>query len=525
MYTSPTFLSLVATVVAFRSTGVVSGRVKPAVRRANFSTTSTAPPTTLPPSHALGWRGYRRFHANDSLLGRPVPCTADEKACFRYNMLFNPEADRCQPLGHGSPAGCQLTANRTEYERGSGHIYGVCIDYEDPCPGHRMAYDGRCYRKHVVRDVICGCAAGPARHFLGGAECRCSPAAPAAVEQPARAGLCRIPDFRFPTDLSAKFKIAVHPPAAAPANATEAPANRSGASANRSGAPANRSGAPANRSGAPANRPEAPTIATEAPANATGVPANATGAPANATGAPANATGAPANATGAPANATGAPANATGAPANATGAPANATGAPANATGAPANRSGAPANRPDDLASPPSCSAEQRRCFVMGQVWVAHRGVSGCYPLLQRGPCAKDELVVLSRAQWTRQPAGCRHVAGGCPPGQRRMAFDSQCYDAREMELVAPGRLALDIFGEYEVMNFTEAKSYMPRVFNETCVVFSSSSMTRLPLPETQKKPSCTPGNEDLCALLEVISDIPPPEYGFGDNEISIRFD
>ncbi|GLH01842.1 Protein of unknown function, partial [Gryllus bimaculatus] len=79
----------------------------------------------------------------------------------------------------------------------SGHLVGRCAA-RDRCPGHRMAFDGRCYRKRTVREVLCGCAAAPTPHVLGGAECRCAPAGYLHVKQPAAARACRVPDLRFP---------------------------------------------------------------------------------------------------------------------------------------------------------------------------------------------------------------------------------------------------------------------------------------------------------------------------------------
>ncbi|KAK7793012.1 hypothetical protein R5R35_003561 [Gryllus longicercus] len=139
-----------------------------------------SPPTNS--SASVGLHGYRRYFANDSLIGRPVPCTREDKVCFRHNLVFNPSIDRCQPLGGGRHFNCDLRPNRTEFEHGSGRLLGVCKPYEDPCKGYRMAYDGRCYRKEVVRDVICGCESKPTRHFLEGVECRGSPATPIHIQ-------------------------------------------------------------------------------------------------------------------------------------------------------------------------------------------------------------------------------------------------------------------------------------------------------------------------------------------------------
>ncbi|KAK7867342.1 hypothetical protein R5R35_001117 [Gryllus longicercus] len=157
------------------------------------------PGPCVPPhnmSSAVGLRGYRRYFANDSLIGRPVPCTRDDKICFRHNLVFDPSLDRCQPVGRGK-LGCDLRPNRNEFEKG-GHIIGVCNTYKDPCKGYRMAYDGRCYRKEVVRDVICGCGVKLTHHILSGVECRKSPATPVTIRQPKGERRCLMPDLRFP---------------------------------------------------------------------------------------------------------------------------------------------------------------------------------------------------------------------------------------------------------------------------------------------------------------------------------------
>ncbi|KAK7867341.1 hypothetical protein R5R35_001116 [Gryllus longicercus] len=166
------------------------------------------PGPCVPPrkkSAPVGLRGYRRYFANDSLIGRPVPCTRDDKICFRHNLVFDPSQDRCEPIGKGRDGECDLRPNRTKFEKGGG-IIGVCKTYNDPCKGYRMAYDGRCYRKEVVRDVICGCGAKPTRHFLGGVECRSAPAKPTNIRQPKSEGRCLIPDLQFPSMRSQFFQ-------------------------------------------------------------------------------------------------------------------------------------------------------------------------------------------------------------------------------------------------------------------------------------------------------------------------------
>ncbi|KAK7792232.1 hypothetical protein R5R35_014710 [Gryllus longicercus] len=161
---------------------------------------SAATPTPLP---VVGIRGYRRFHANDSYIGTSIPCTYEEKLCFRYNTLYSRFTRRCLE----EPDICDHAADRQEFLHGSGHLLAACRNFTDPCVGgkYRMAFDGRCYPARVVREVLCGCAAPPTPHFLGvGVECRCPGArrsrsrARVRVRQPRQEGRCRIPDLRFP---------------------------------------------------------------------------------------------------------------------------------------------------------------------------------------------------------------------------------------------------------------------------------------------------------------------------------------
>ncbi|KAK7870776.1 hypothetical protein R5R35_005442 [Gryllus longicercus] len=155
-------------------------------------------PSSTTATEGVARRGFVRFHANDSHVGQPVPCTRDEKVCLRHNLVFHPKSDRCQPLGEGGH-GCNLRVSRQEFEHGSGHIVGVCQKYDDPCSyglRHRMAYDGRCYDQQVVYDTLCGSDSTLSFHFLGGMECRNDSSPLVHVEQPEEEGRCLIPDFR-----------------------------------------------------------------------------------------------------------------------------------------------------------------------------------------------------------------------------------------------------------------------------------------------------------------------------------------
>ncbi|KAK7867343.1 hypothetical protein R5R35_001118 [Gryllus longicercus] len=142
-------------------------------------------------SAPVGLHGYRRYFANDSLIGRPVPCTRDDKICFRHNLVFHPTHNICVPVG-GSDV------YRAEFERGSGRFLGAKPKYADPCTGYRMAYDGICYENNIVHDVICGRDANLTRHPLGNEECRVAQPNPIFIEQPEEDGSCVIPDIRFP---------------------------------------------------------------------------------------------------------------------------------------------------------------------------------------------------------------------------------------------------------------------------------------------------------------------------------------
>ncbi|KAK7870857.1 hypothetical protein R5R35_011244 [Gryllus longicercus] len=320
--------------------------------------------------------GYKRFHANDSYIGEPIPCTDDEKVCFGYNLVLDTDSDTCQAIGGGYVGGCVLRADRKEFEETSGRLYGVCQEFDDPCRGvgFRMANDGRCYTPDIVRNVLCGCDAPPTFHLLGNYECRCTtPSAPVRVEQPKEAGRCKIPDFRFPDTRREQ-------------------------------------------------------LTRSALQSVKIINSN--------------------------------------------------------------------------------CSAQQRECFGEHKVWVAE--AAGCFPLLKRGPCAADEVVVLTKQQWTAGAAVCRQERGDCPPGRLRMGFDGECHSEREMKIAAPGRLALNILGEYDVLGYNQVLRFTPKLHGNACA-FDRMAMDGSPPYRAYPKPVCT-GSEPQCALYETISVPPSPE-------------
>ncbi|GLH09354.1 Protein of unknown function [Gryllus bimaculatus] len=142
------------------------------------------------------------------------------------------------------------------------------------------------------------------------------------------------------------------------------------------------------------------------------------------------------------------------------------------------------------------------------KVWVAE--AAGCFPLLKRGPCAADEVVVLTKQQWTAGPAVCRQERGDCPPGRLRMGFDGECHSEREMKLAAPGRLALNILGEYDVLGYNQVLRFTPKLHGNACA-FDRMGMDGSPPYRAYPKPVCT-GSEPQCALYETISVPPSPE-------------
>ncbi|GLG94551.1 Protein of unknown function, partial [Gryllus bimaculatus] len=109
----------------------------------------------LPSSH-VGRQRYQRFFANDSLIGRPVPCTREDKICFRHNLIFDPVTDRCEPFGKVCDTLEEkvLLVDRTELEHGSGRVVGSCQEYNNECSGYRMAYDGICHEKIRLGSLI-----------------------------------------------------------------------------------------------------------------------------------------------------------------------------------------------------------------------------------------------------------------------------------------------------------------------------------------------------------------------------------
>ncbi|KAK7865646.1 hypothetical protein R5R35_006902 [Gryllus longicercus] len=172
--------------------------------RGKTNTGATSSRAQRPPpsaaAAAVGVRGYRRFHANDSLVGRAVPCSRDEKLCLRRNLLFHPPSGKCLGLVGPASAPCDVAVDGAQLESGSGHVVGTCLpSRRGDCVGFRMAFDGKCYREELVRDVICGCQDPPVPHPLAGFECRCAPHRPAPrVVQPQQDGRCLFPDLHAP---------------------------------------------------------------------------------------------------------------------------------------------------------------------------------------------------------------------------------------------------------------------------------------------------------------------------------------
>ncbi|KAK7788510.1 hypothetical protein R5R35_008890 [Gryllus longicercus] len=125
----------------------------------------------------MNYTRYRRYHANDSLIGQPVPCSRPEKLCFQHNLLYSPTWNKCVALGDAGGNDCEFVADKNEFLHGSGHLVAVCDAQPlQHCPkrlGVRMAWDGECYAHSLVRDELCACAELPTLHPLGGRECRC----------------------------------------------------------------------------------------------------------------------------------------------------------------------------------------------------------------------------------------------------------------------------------------------------------------------------------------------------------------
>ncbi|KAK7865876.1 hypothetical protein R5R35_003990 [Gryllus longicercus] len=342
-------------------------------------------------SARVGLQGYQRYFANDSLIGRPVPCTRDDKICFRHNLVFDPSIDRCQPLGEGRHFNCDLRPNRTEFEHGSGRLLGVCKPYEDPCTGYRMAYDGRCYRKEVVRDVLCGCEAKPTRHFLEGVECRGSPATPIHIQQPEDEGRCLIPDLRFPDiERSSFFNHSF-----------------------------------------------------------------------------------------------------------------------AKIQGFDGFRTAISFKENTPLLK---CNPDQAACFSEGKVFVA--GYQGCHTLLEQGPCAKDHVVALDlrAAIQGRAEGTCVHVRGGCPKGYKRMVFDNECHEDREIQLEAPGDIVWNQYGQYILIPRIFRIWFHPKKVNSDTCKIDNSAIGGGAYYERFKAP-CRQNNTGVCLdeLYKVETRVPVP--------------
>ncbi|GLG92646.1 Protein of unknown function [Gryllus bimaculatus] len=276
---------------------------------------------TAPPA-PVGQQGYRRYFANDSLIGRPVPCTREDKICFRHNLVYYPSQERCDYIGRyfvdcyaNSGCYCKLTVNRTELEFGSGRLVGSCPKYMDPCSGYRMAYDDKCYKKKIVQEVICGADAEITVHILGDMECRDELFEPISIQQPEEDGSCVVPDLRNPDIERSAF---LHNPL---------------------------------ESFQKISKEKIPSFA---------------------------------------------------------------------------------------------CEPSQAECFDKEKVWVS--GYDGCHTLLKQGPCPDDHLVALDvQAAFQGRAEGvCAHVRGGCPKGYKRMLFDGDCHEDREIAIQVPGKITLN---------------------------------------------------------------------------------
>lgn len=143
------------------------------------------------------------YFTNDTLLGKPVPCSDAEKECLRFNRILFPADGKCYPLGDG-PSRCLLAVDRCEFERRSRHIRGTCAPTDlcrsTPAKQVRLAFDGRCVKLRHLHNF---CGRGPVDlvlHFFGDYEC--SPVVgltlekPVYIPQPPESGRCVFPNLR-----------------------------------------------------------------------------------------------------------------------------------------------------------------------------------------------------------------------------------------------------------------------------------------------------------------------------------------